>query len=237
MAFDTPPLQRALAPWILASVLAHLLVFWWLASQRVTPVLPQPEQQPAIKASLWFQPVVSAPEPVIEPVATLPEPDVVEEAEPTEVQSPVPEALEERPVEQIEKQMKEAETQVVSEAPQISAGQQKDEHTGVAIESAAGSLARKHLSQWQYQQQQQVAEQAAREFMQRQANPVGKIPDFSQTLSEDEQRLKAITKEVNCDSTVNATVAVLMGIAGGMVKCSNKPDFQQFIDKRLNKQN
>lgn len=41
---------------------------------------------------------------------------------------------------------------------------------------------------------------------------------------------------MNCDSSLNKGIATLGGLLGGNVKCSKRNNFQQFIDKRTDKQ-
>ena len=41
---------------------------------------------------------------------------------------------------------------------------------------------------------------------------------------------------MNCDSSLNKGIATLSGFLGGNVKCSKRNNFQQFIDKRTDKQ-
>lgn len=43
-------------------------------------------------------------------------------------------------------------------------------------------------------------------------------------------------QKVNCDSSLNQGIAVLSGFLGGNVKCSNRKDFQKFIDQRREQQ-
>jgi len=183
-----------------------------------------------IKARLWQAPapVVAAPEP--EPKA---EPEPVPAPQPSQAEpdaSPSP-----RP-EQSEPQVAKLPEKPTS-APDSQSSTATESGSEVKPVNPAEyqSAAQRHLSGWQYRQQQQVAEQASREYRQQRQNPVGEIPDYTQKLSEDEKLRQAITKEVNCEAGINGAIASVMRIAGGAVRCSERGAFQQYIDKRLNK--
>lgn len=225
----------ALWPWIGISVVAHALLAFILLQQN-SPSRPNQTEQ-VIKARLWIPPPITAPlppeptekgieaEPLEEPAATM---DIATKPTPPKMEKP---AL--QPVPEVNK-TEVVDTNVVEpKAPVAEAESAPEAGKVLGGTSEHMSMAQRHLRGWQTQQQQQVAEQAARQFRQQRENPIGDIPDFSERLSEDEKRMQALMVEANCDSTGNKVAAVLMGIAGGMVKCSKPPPVKQFIDARL----
>ena len=214
-------------------MVAHMLVVLALLQKNTLP--KQKVAETTIKAKLWTMPPKPAPlpsEPVEQPVVTELQNEQVTLPEPAE-QVPLP-AIIEQPSAPASEQKDtevaavEATTPTVTEPPPSA-------ESGKVLggNSEHMSMAQRHLRNWHAQQQQQVAERAARQFRQQQNNPVGEISDYSERLSEDEQRMQDLMVEANCDSTSNKVAAVLMGIAGGMVKCSQPPPIQKFIDERL----
>ncbi|MBT1064622.1 hypothetical protein KJY73_13610 [Bowmanella sp. Y26] len=223
----------SLLPWIGISVVAHMLVVLALLQKNTLP--KQKVAETTIKAKLWTMPPKPAPlssEPVEQPVVTelQTEPGTVSETVEPVPAPDIDEQIPPLPSEQKDTEVAtvDATTPTVTEPP-LSAESGKV----LGGNSEHMSMAQRHLRNWHSQQQQQVAERAARQFRQQQNNPVGEIPDYSERLSEDEQRMQDLMVEANCDSTSNKVAAVLMGIAGGMVKCSKPPPIQKFIDERL----
>ncbi|MCC2605010.1 cell envelope integrity protein TolA [Planctobacterium marinum] len=47
---------------------------------------------------------------------------------------------------------------------------------------------------------------------------------------------KRPTKNIDCSGTTGKTVGILSGLLGGTLRCTEKPDFQRYIDSRLNKE-
>ena len=183
-----------------------------------------------IKARLWRAPApaVAAPEP-----ESKAEPEPEAEPGPSQIE---PEALSSPPPEQPDKQVvKQPEEPTSAPDSQRSAATESGSEVKPVGPAEYQSAAQRHLSGWQYRQQQQLAEQAGREYRQQRQNPIGEIPDYTEKLSEDEKLRQAVTKEVNCEAGINGAITSVMRIAGGAVRCSERGAFQQYIDKRLNK--
>ncbi|WP_102796315.1 hypothetical protein [Bowmanella denitrificans] len=218
----------------------HLLVVLALLQQKTVPKLATSDN--TIKARLWTMPKVAAPLP---PEPAEPE---VENTQAPQMQAPpdVPDIVQETAVQSLTA----AETPTLAEEPEpaqivspppepvvAEAPSQKSEGKVLGGASEHMSMAQRHLRNWQAGQQQQVAEQATREYLEKRANPIGEISDYSHRLSEDEQRIQDLVVEANCDSTGNQIATALLGFAGGMVKCSKPPPVQNFIDERLKRNN
>ncbi|ALT00230.1 hypothetical protein [Lacimicrobium alkaliphilum] len=231
----TAPAQASLLPFIVVSLLIHALAFWWLIrlqSQAIAPMVAHKDHNTTIKARLWQAPApaVAAPEPEPEPEA-VPEPVPKPQPSPAEPEAPLsPPPEQSEP--QVAKQPEKPTSVPDSQGPAAIESGSEVKPVGPAEYQSA---AQRHLSGWQYRQQQQLAEQANREYRQQRQNPIGEIPDYTEKLSEDEKLREAVTKDVNCEAGINGAITSLMRIAGGAVRCTERGAFQQYIDKRLNK--
>lgn len=227
----TAPAQASLLPFIVISLLIHALAFWWLIrlqSQAITPMVAHKEHNTTIKARLWQVPSPATPAP--EPKAG-PEPVPEPEPSPIEPDAPTP-STPEQPALRVANQPDKPKSTPDSQKP---AATDPGSEAKPASPAEYQSAAQRHLSGWQYRQQQQLAVQASREYRQQRQNPIGEIPDYTQKLSEDEKLRQAVTKEVNCEAGINGAITSLMKLTGGAVRCSERGAFQQHIDKRLHK--
>lgn len=235
LLLKTAPAQASLLPFVIISLLIHALAFWWLIrlqSQAIAPMVAEKKHHTSIKARLWQMPAPAPAVPVSEPEPS-DEPEPVPAPQPSQTESEIPPTVPpEQPVAQVTEK---------SAGPESGPDNQGEATTESASDAKPASsaeyqsAAQRHLSGWQYRQQQRVAEQASREYRQQRQNPIGEIPDYTQKLSEDEKLRQAITKEVNCEAGINGAITSIMRIAGGAVRCSERGAFQQYIDKRLSK--
>lgn len=99
------------------------------------------------------------------------------------------------------------------------------------------SLAQQHLQQYFQQQRNQLAVDEAREYRKQRISPT--LPKFSPkpVLTENEKFRQAVAVEIDCGNTTGKALATVSGWLGGTVTCGELPEFQSFIDKRLNKEN
>jgi hypothetical protein len=83
------------------------------------------------------------------------------------------------------------------------------------------------------QQIQQMAHEEAAEFRQRQTSP--KIIAPTKSLSPEQLEAQRRRIIVDCENAAKRGVSVISYLLGGTIECNQNPDFQQYINKRLNK--
>ncbi|WP_421133352.1 hypothetical protein [Alteromonas sp. A079] len=76
------------------------------------------------------------------------------------------------------------------------------------------------------------AQQASTIFRKRKTSPVLIDPTYERDINPDEQR---VVKKVNCTGTTNKVLTLLSGLAGGTLKCTDRGNADQFIEKRIKK--
>jgi hypothetical protein len=96
-------------------------------------------------------------------------------------------------------------------------------------------LAQRHLSNYSKQADLKLAERAAKLYQQLKTAPTISSVTIDPYLTEDEKFQQKLTVKVDCSSTLNKTIAVISGITGGALDCSKTPQFDSYIDRRLNK--
>ncbi|MDF2176688.1 hypothetical protein P2G88_00305 [Aliiglaciecola sp. CAU 1673] len=223
--------KHQLAFFIALSLLLHVLLALWLASQN-SDVTPNTAKQPAIVARLYMPtPPVTVPEPLEQP-----EPVKVPDKNDIAATDPITEMPAEAPPEQAPGQPTEVSEKSAVPQEEIRGESAKTRNTSDNNQPFnLNSLVRRQLGNMQQMQRQQLGEQAAREFRQQQTNPIGHIPDIQPMQSEEETFLESQRIEANCDNNAKAAIAGVLSLMGGQVRCSRPPDFQQYIDRRLNK--
>ena len=78
----------------------------------------------------------------------------------------------------------------------------------------------------------QDAKQAAADYQQRKNSPTLSGPSTQQIIANENKRP---SKQVNCSSTTNKTLAFLSGLAGGTLECTKMDDHKRFVDARVQK--
>lgn len=203
--------------------------------QDNTPVEPIP-----IKAQLFFY---KAPEPIIkdEPIIAPPtivnpepEPIVVVQQEP-EKSAPVIEVQEnvETNLDKITDQeiAKDVDEKVVV-SPQTEKTQTSETNYS---NQAIRDVVKDQLNSYQNNKLENMAAEAAKEYRKQLTSPTLFGKQEESFLTEDEKFEQKITTSVDCSSATNQTMATVMKLLGGRVKCSEPPPFDSFIQKRLNK--
>ncbi|MFA3791768.1 hypothetical protein AB6T38_11670 [Aliiglaciecola sp. SL4] len=249
--------KHSLQKVLLISVLAHVLIGWWILSQQRIKVPAKVEQETsAINAKLIFFTPPKVQENTVETDAAeqLPEPPaeqieqsnpVVEELHVDEVV--VDEAPETIPAEQ-EVQTKDVPDIVEpvtpelptiendtrrEDLPSIDYPGKSDEETPVAT---SRNLAQKHLLDHSAQANQRMAEQEAQRYRQQRESPDLNLPKFDPYKTEDEKLMEENTIRVDCSSAVNKTLlTVLQYTTGSTMDCSKSQDFEPYIDKHVKK--
>lgn len=103
------------------------------------------------------------------------------------------------------------------------------------VSAPATSMARRDLKSFQQQQQDRLAERAARRFQQYKNSPEIDNEVKNPFMTEDEKFREETKLRADCSSTTNKVAAVAAGLFGGNVDCTETPEIEGFIQKRLNK--
>ena len=212
---------------IVGSVLVHIAV---LATLSFPPPVKPPVKSSPVKAVL-YTPVVPAP---TQPApAELPDPAV------TDVPPEQPEIVGSQPVNepsQTEPATPPAQAEEISDVNTKVSAPPSGEILTQAKDSPAPPSRRlsnaisRGIAGLQSQKQHELAEQVTRQRRLEQKSPdlhIGEYEPAEQTVGE---------YAVNCEKGVNSTVATVARLFGGNVKCNQRNEFQQFIDKRQHKQ-
>ncbi len=243
-----PPAQsKTLWGIVLLSVLVHVAILLSLSWSTPTPL---DRQAPPIQAVLIRLQALTT-----EPVK--PEPTILEQTLPETQQTPVEtESLSAKEAELVTpSETPETESPVVEsnaaetvvdpiaedpipEPPQASSEHipdtrniltQSDDSPAPASRNIRQSIGQS-LQQQQMQMQQDMAEAAARAYREQKNSPDLRIGEYQPPAEPTPGE-----HEINCDKGINSSLAVVAGLFGGNVKCTQRNDFQQFIDKRLKK--
>ncbi|WP_158972286.1 hypothetical protein [Paraglaciecola sp. L3A3] len=168
-------------------------------------------------------------EPQIEPE---PNPPIPVKTESNQQQpKTIPSAV--QPVKQI-KSIVEKKPQAVKDIPLTNLATKQAANT--QINSQFTGTAGKHLQAFNVQQDEQMAEQARRDYQQQKNSPTLHSSKPNQFVSEEQKLIDKIKIRANCDGLARKTTAVLLGFMGGKIDCTSKPDINGFINKRINKE-
>ena len=103
------------------------------------------------------------------------------------------------------------------------------------VRAPATSMARRHLSRFQQQQQLKVAEEASRSYQKYKNSPVIDNEVQNPFMTEDEKIRDSLKVRADCSSASKQTTAVLLGFLGAQIDCSKPPPINSFIQDRINK--
>ena len=229
------PVTQSKALWgiLLLSILVHAAIIYSLS--WTTPVPPE-ITEPTIQAVLIRLPPTPPETAPVEPEPVLPDVEPKNEA-PVTTTDVAPEPIapaEPTPASDVSEPPLEPDTQPDAQPPaeQPANGEiltQSADSPAPASRSIRQSIGQS-LQQQQMQMQQDMAEAAARAYRQQKNSPDLRIGEFDPNPEPTPGE-----HQINCDKGVNSSLAVVAGLFGGNVKCTQRNDFQQFIDKRLNK--
>lgn len=230
------------------SLLAHVIMIYVMANSTKLPAMAEmdmPDQQ-VIQARLIFElppkaeaPEDPPPEPELEPEQPQIPPiepesakaqiiqDVIKETvivDDSQSQTPLPDTLPEDD--------KEAKTQATEAEPYFV---QDTNSIESAPQNPLTNMARRHLSHFQQQQRNKVAEQASRDYQQQKNSPTMDEEVKNRFLSEDEKFRNTHAIKADCSSAGKKTTAVLLSFLGGQIDCSSPPPINSFIQNRINK--
>jgi hypothetical protein len=108
----------------------------------------------------------------------------------------------------------------------------------LALQSKAAfpdSLAKRQLQTFHQGQIDRLATEAAQSFRQDQATALMPTNKGTNLLSEEERWRAAITKNVDCSSTTNRSIAIASILFGGRLTCTEPPAIDSFIQAHLHK--
>lgn len=243
--------------WLIgASVLFHVLMLMVFNQGFSIQAEKKSEKVNKIRATLIFTPEMLAAE--LEPEL---QQSPVEEELPVPKDAPINEASEFLEKELVENQLPEKDTPVliekddafyeetfqeeaIQEMAELDNVDQKSPESPSApfIENqslptvVSRDLAKQHLSRYSQQRNQQMAQDAARAYRQQRISPDFPAAQVDPFKTEEEKFQESVEVKADCSSTANKSVAMVASIFGGNIKCSKPPPFQDFIDKRLNKE-
>lgn len=232
------------------SVFLHLIVLYVVAQSVMFPSeSDSPKKKPdVIQATLIFElplPVVETPVEVIEqekpqavepeepiPVEETPEDSQIEPiAEPKVQAIPIP-AQPEEPLPKTEEDKPE---EPMQNNEILIMDKNNTAKSSSEMRSPVTSMAKRHLSNFQQQQRNKVAEQASRYYQQHKNSPVLDNEVENPFMSEDEKLRDTLKVRADCSSAGKKTTAVLLGFFGGQIDCSKPPPINSFIQDRINK--
>lgn len=96
--------------------------------------------------------------------------------------------------------------------------------------SSALNATSKYLNSLNQNALNSMIDNQGQRILQEHANPIIETGEIS-TLTEDEKFRKSFTKQINCKNYLNKAIGVLSGVTGGTLKCSELPNFQEYINK------
>lgn len=227
--------HRKLGMVIGGSILLHCLVLLAFNHQPAQPVIPNKAKP--VNAVLYFPPAL--PKEVETPTVSE---QKREQQEPNEVQTRPQNVISERVSEPLtppppaNKPSPEPEPTSIVEAQvsvpgDILTSTHPDAAPAIVTKPRLSSrdAIREFLSSDNVNKVNQQSLDAAQEYRRLQTSPI--LPE-RKLLSEDEIIQKKVIKQVNCESGLNQTLAVLSGVTGGNLRCSERSkDIDKFIEK------
>ncbi|NVK56361.1 MAG: hypothetical protein HWE26_12125 [Alteromonadaceae bacterium] len=232
-AHNTLQQRRYLIAVVLVSALLHAVVIALLAF----PVPPEPVvNQAPVKAILYMpEPAEVLTEPQVEPPPAEPADDTVTEPPPsvvTETPSTATETMAEpspdvtAPTEQEPDQYEAQATDVEPSSGEILT--QAENSPAPNSRSIARSVAAAVANQ-QQELLNNLGAERARQRREEIASPDLRIGEYVPP--------EPVVGEykINCEKGINSKLAIVAGLLGGNVKCNQRNEFQQFIDKRQHK--
>lgn len=232
------PQKYKLVLTVFISVLIHLLLVALLYATKKpnTLALPESELSPINARLYYYTPPV---EPEIAEIVpqeiseTQPEEQVPEQTpKETELEIVEPELVEDTPqIEEITN--KPAEPPLVT--PTKTAPQAAEPAINKQYSQPVQDLVQGQLYNYQQEKLDKLASQAAAEYRKQLSSPTLLPTPQESFVTEEERYMQKVTTSVDCSSATNQTLATVMGIMGGAVRCSEPPPFDSFIQKRLNK--
>jgi hypothetical protein len=121
-------------------------------------------------------------------------------------------------------------------APVAAPGNTEENNNQPALHTTnTAALAKKHMSSFQQDQLDSLAQKAARTYQRQKNSPVLRRKKIDPFVTEDEKFQASNRIKVNCNSGTNKAAAALSYFFGGSLKCSQPPKINTFIQDRLNK--
>lgn len=232
------PSNRGIAVFVLASLIIHAMIVWLFSRGGISlPVETQQSIEP-IQARIIYPelPKVEVELPIVEqPVEAAPEAienDVIEdeviaseaiESEPVPTTQPeVSHPIDAEEIEQAE---------LATELP-VEESNQPPSTTLNSSGTSTMSLTERYLNRYHQQQMQSQSEMASEEYRRSINSPDLDIPTMAEIAEEPGPK----TQTVACDDTAANVLRIMSQLVGGTLRCRDKPDIDEFIQKRLDKE-
>lgn len=90
-----------------------------------------------------------------------------------------------------------------------------------------------YLQAMQRSKDLRLAEQSSQLYQQQKTSPTIATKPVNPFTSEDEKFILKTKSHIDCSTGLNKTLAILAGIGGGNVGCTQLPEIDSFIQKRL----
>lgn len=229
--------KHKLTWWVIGSIILHGLILWLFDQKVQLPTEQYKENEKSITATLVF-----APPPKKEERTELPQEEVMTElAIPDDVlpEQNVVEAdlrMQSDPAMQLESTPEPSPQSEPQASEQLTDAQLNDPSTHSRLPPISSKdILRKHMNALTTEQNQGLAENAARDYRHNRVSPKFPAAKVNPFQTAEEKLLENARVEVDCSNTLNKTVMAVAGLFGGMMKCTKPPPFQGFIDKRLKK--
>lgn len=231
------------------SLLAHVIVIYVMARSTKLPAMEElaTTEQAVIQARLIFDlPPIVTPDEVQTPE---PEPEKTQNAVVEQAPQPIENEVIDEPSKDVvtadESQSQTPDAQPLPEEDKRPAAQttesesffqEKTNTSKTEPQNPLTNMARRHLSSFQQQQRNKVAQEASRNYQQQKNSPIIDNEIKDKFLTEDQKFADKRTIKADCSSTSAKTAAVILSIMGGQVDCSKPPPINSFIQNRLNKE-
>jgi hypothetical protein len=225
---------------IFASILIHVLILLVIVLAKQKPSTPESFSTEApLKSYLYTLPKTQ--KPIVTPQLTS---DTTQSNENKLMPSPAAEndLSTDEPIQAPKKEI----TQAVSEDQQAKQALEILQNTSSKTSKENSSLSKSILSKSRIDKAVQnyqssidskainnMALEEAREYELRKTSPLLNIPDLP---SAEERAATLRTREIDCNNKAKLVVAALAGAFNGNVRCRQSNQFQEYIDKRLNKE-
>ena len=229
------------SPWLATvsiSIVLHLLLFALISHYGGSKVKSTKLPNPVIVATLMYPANITkqASETTVETIEEIKDSLASVKDVETGLSEPlkplVEEALTAEPDTVVASKELALQTEVPALSKIISTPEPKDMASISANYSLLGSGS-SYMQSLEEAKKQQLAAQASRAYQKARISPEIKAPEVDPFISEDEKLIKASVIKTDCSSSLNLTLRLVAGFAGGLIQCSELPEIDSFIQARL----
>ncbi|MDM7861230.1 hypothetical protein QTP81_11555 [Alteromonas sp. ASW11-36] len=223
-----PPSNRGILVFVVVSLVIHTLVVVIVSRGGVTTPAVAPNKAAPIKARIIYPPL---PVQVEETTPDLTDNQPIEKIEvalESELEQTVETPLEPLPDATQQDTPPFSSTEELSTEP---ANQVESESQG-SFGSSSMSLTERYFNRLHQQHIQSQGEIASQEYRRSITSPDLDLPTMAEIAEEPGPK----TQTVACDDTAANVLRIISQLAGGTLRCRDKPDIDEFIQKRLDKE-